>query len=196
MMTIAEAQRDIRLAYYGGATGLFASATAWLAASVAAVISTPGVAILTLLVGGMLIFPVSVLLSKTLGRSGAHSKINPLGPLALESTFWMLLGIPVAYAASLFRVEWFFPAMLLTIGGRYLTFATLYGMRIYWACGATLALVAFLLVVTRAPVVAGALAGALIEYGFGAVVLLQERNRAVHQGTPADPPRPAGSAGG
>ena len=75
-----------------------------------------------------------------------------------------------------YRVEWFFPAMLLLIGGRYLTFTTIYGMRQYWACGAALALVGFLMVLSRAPFPVGAFAGALIEYVFAAVVFAAVQN--------------------
>lgn len=56
--------------------------------------------------------------------------IQLMAPLALEGTIWLLLAIPVAIGAALYRVEWFFPAMLLVIAGRYLTFSTLYDMRI------------------------------------------------------------------
>ena len=37
----------------------------------------------------------------------------------------MLLSIPVAVGLGLYNPAWFFPAMLLIIAGRYLTFATL-----------------------------------------------------------------------
>jgi len=130
MMSIADAQRDMREAYYGGSTGAVTSATAWLVAALVATFANPTAGILTLIIGGMLIFPASVVLCKVLGRSGKHSNGNPLAPLAIEGTIWMLLSIPVAIGAALYRVEWFFPAMLLVIAGRYFTFATLYGMRI------------------------------------------------------------------
>lgn len=185
-MTLHEAQQDMRQAYYDGATGLFASATAWFAAALAAWFSTPQAAISVLFFGGMLIFPVSVVLSKALGRSGSHAKGNPLGPLALAGTAWMLLSIPVAYGASLYRVEWFFPAMLLTIGGRYLTFSTLYGLGVYWACGACLAAAAAALVVGRFPAHAGALAGSVIEFGFGAAVFVMARARSTQPDTPTE----------
>ncbi len=184
-MNLDEAQRDMQRAYYDGATGLFASATAWLAATLAAWLSTPGTAIAVLLFGGMLIFPVSVVLSKALGRSGFHAKDNPLGALVLGSTVWMFLAIPIAFGASLYRVEWFFPAMLLTIGGRYLTFSTLYGLRVYWFCGGVLAATGVILVMLRLPIQAGALAGSVIEYGFGIAVFAMARARAVHQSAAA-----------
>jgi hypothetical protein len=177
-MNIADAQQDMREAHCGGATGLLASGSVWLVAAAMSLLSTSGHAILTLILGGMLIFPLSVLLAKALGRSGFHTNGNPLAPLALEGTVWLLLAIPLAYGVSLYRVEWFFPAMLLTIGGRYLTFATLYGMRLYWACGATLALAAVVLVFARAAVPVGAFAGGVIEYVFGAVVFGVSQRRA------------------
>ena len=93
-----------------------------------------------LLIGGMLIHPASVLLVKGLGRSGKHSPGNPLGSLALAATFWLVLSCVLAYVVSILRIEWFFPAMLFVIGGRYLVFATIFGTRTYWACGAALAL--------------------------------------------------------
>jgi hypothetical protein len=129
----------------------------------------------------MLIFPVSVLLCRVIGASGKHSKDNPLGPLALEGTLWMLLSIPIAIAASLYRVEWFFPAMLCVIAGRYLTFSTLYGMRIFWLLGAALVAAASLSIVFQAPVFVGALAGALVEYAVGILVFVRhQRTLAQH----------------
>ncbi|WP_373991044.1 hypothetical protein [Duganella sp. BuS-21] len=175
MMTFSEAQKDMRHAYVDGATGVITSATVWLLAAITAWQATPNTAIATLLIGGMFIFPLSVALSKLLGRSGVHSKQNPLAPLATAVTLWMLLAIPIAYAASLHKIEWFFPAMLLTIGGRYLTFSTLYGLRIYDVCGATLSLAAIACVLLKMPIYIGAIAGALIEYIFGFLILLKAR---------------------
>ena len=60
--------------------------------------------------------------------------------LALASTAWMILMTPLAYGASRLRIAWFFPAMLLIIGGRYLTAAIMFGDRTYWAFGAALVL--------------------------------------------------------
>lgn len=173
MMTFDEAQQDMRQAYYDGAAGVVVSATVWCVAALLAWQHSAGQAIAALLIGGMFIFPVSVGLAKLLGRSGAHSRDNPLAGLATSGTLWMLLAIPIAYAASLYKVEWFFPAMLLTIGGRYLTFSLLYGLRLYYLCGAALALAGIVVVLLRMPVTAGALAGALIEYGFGIYIMLR-----------------------
>ena len=88
----------------------------------------------------------------------------------------MTLTIPIAIGCGLYKVEWFFPAMLLVIAGRYLTFTTVYGMKIYWAFGATLAASAVPLVVFEAPVASGAYTGALIEYVYGIAIFAAKSN--------------------
>jgi len=175
-MNFSEAQQDMRRAYYDGATGVVVSATVWLIAAMVAWQSTSGKAIGALLIGGMFIFPMSVALSKLMGRTGVHSKENPLSSLATTGTLWMLLAIPIAYGASLYKVEWFFPAMLVTIGGRYLTFTTLYGLRTYYFFGAVLSVAGIALVVLKMPVLAGALAGAAIEYFFACLIFLKAKD--------------------
>ena len=174
-MNIADAQRDMRFGYLGGAPGLMASGLAWLTAGVVALNASPRNAVITLFVGGMLIHPVAVLLAKALGRTGSHARTNPLGTLALEGTVLMLLCLPIAFVVSLHRAEWFFPAMLLIIGGRYLTFATLYGLRLYWICGTALALASFALFRFNSPLAFGAFAGAAIEIVFAVWVFVTVR---------------------
>ena len=164
----------MRVAYAGGSSGAGASAVAWLVAGLVALQVSPRSAVIALFAGGALIFPASVILSKALGGSGAHLRTNPLGALALESTAFMLLCFPIAYAVSLYRIEWFFPAMLLVIGGRYLSFSTLYGMRLYWAFGGTLAVAAYVLFALSASPATSAFTGAAIESGF-AVLLINLR---------------------
>ncbi len=174
-MLIEQAQANMRHAYFGGATGVMTSALAWLAAALTAVLMSPRGAMAALFIGGMFIHPAAVLLSKALGRPGAPARDNPLKWLALESTVWLLLAIAVAFVASLQKTEWFFIAMLLTIGGRYLTFATLYGLRIYWACGATLAAAGIALAILGAGTGTIVLTGGLIELVFAGIVFRNSR---------------------
>jgi hypothetical protein len=173
--TIAGAQRDMRDAYYGGALGMLTSAAVWLAASLVSVLYSSERAVWALFVGGMFIHPVSVLLTRALGRSGRHGRDNPFGPMALAGTFWMIMCLPLAYAVSVLRIDWFFPAMLLVIGGRYLTFTTMFGLRIYWLCGGALAVAAYVLVLLRASPALGAAAGAAIEALFAIAIVLASR---------------------
>jgi hypothetical protein len=175
-MTVVEAQQDMRRAYFSGAPGVVASALVWLAAGITAVLSGSQTAVWALLGGGMLIHPMAVALSKGLGRSGSHDQENPLGPLALEGTVWLLLTLAVAYALSLYRIDLFFPVLLLMIGGRYLTFQTLYGIRAYWLGGAVLAATGVALAVVGAPVYVSALTGAVVEGVMAAVVFTRAAN--------------------
>lgn len=170
--SITDAQREMRYAYYEGAPGILTSGTVWLIAGLVAAAGQPAKAVWALFIGGMFIHPVAVLLTKMLGRRGTHSPGNPLGALALESTLWMILALPLAYAVALLRIEWFFPAMLFVVGGRYLTFATMFGKRIFWALGAALALTGYVLASANASPQAGAFAGAAIEGLFASFIFV------------------------
>ncbi len=174
-MKIDAAQADMRHAYLGGSAGIFASSLAWMSSALVAHFVSPRAGIAALFVGGMLIHPAAILLSKLLGRPGSHAKDNPLAGLAIETTIWLLLAIPLAFLLSFQRIEWFFIAMLATIGGRYFTFSTLYGLRIYWAIGAALALAAFGLAATNAGAVTVAFAGGVIELVFAGIVFASAR---------------------
>ena len=174
-MLIEQAQADMRHAYFGGATGVATSGIAWLAAASTAYLVSPRGGIAALFIGGMFIHPAAMLLSRLLGRPGSHTKGNPLAPLALESTVWLLLAIAVAFLASMQRPEFFFIAMLLTIGGRYLTYATLYGLKVYWVCGGVLAAAGFALAALGAETAVIALAGGMLELIFAAWVFVKSR---------------------
>ncbi len=174
-MTAEEAQRDMRLSYFSGAPGMLASAVAWLVAGFVALGSSPSSAVLALFAGGMLIHPVGVLLCKAMGRSGKHSRSNPLGALAIENTGWLILCLPIVYAVAQYNILLFFPAMMFVIGGRYLTFQTLFGMRTYWVCGATLAFVSYVMAVSKSPPHVAAFVGSGIEAAFAATILFRAR---------------------
>ena len=174
-MTVGEAQSDMRRAYASGALGVLASALAWSAAATTAALVSPALAIPALLIGGALIHPVGLLLCRLAGASARHATSNPLGQLAGASTFWLMFSLPLAYGLGLQQPMWFFAAMLLIIGGRYLVFATLYGMRLYWALGATLAAAGVGLAWLSASALMVVTAGAAIELVFAALGLLQHR---------------------
>lgn len=171
-MTFAEAQRDMRRAYLSGAPGMLTSAAVWFAAGMVALSMSPERAIWTLFIGAAFIHPISVMLVKLLGRSGQHTKGNPLASLVFASTVWLIASCVIAYGASRYSILWFFPSMLFVIGGRYLTFATLFGMRIYWVCGLSLILAAYLLLHFGMPTVVSAFTGAAVETLFGVTVFV------------------------
>jgi hypothetical protein len=174
-MQIALAQEEMRRAYFGGAPGMLVSSIAWLTAALVAVHQSPQRAVIALFVGGILIHPISTLLTKFLGRSAKHSPGNPLGRLAFETTIWLIASLPLAYVVSRFRIEWFFPAMLLVIAGRYTVFSTVFGSRIFWVCGAALMAAAYVLFKLNATPEVGALTGASIEALFSATIFARSR---------------------
>lgn len=150
---------------------MLCSAAAWLLAAAVASQVSASASVLALFAGGMLIYPASVLVCKLLGRPGKPAKANPLGPLAVEGTLWFVFCLPIAFAVSKFNMWWFFPCMLVIIGGRYLTFRTLYGLRVYWVCGAVLAVAACLLAALKLQPAATAFTGAAIETAFAVIIL-------------------------
>ena len=174
-MSVTEAQSDMRQGYRSGATGILASALAWFTAAGVAALTSPQKGIWALLIGGMLIHPVGLLICKLLGSRGTHTKGNPFGLLAGASTFWLIFCLPIAYLLSARQSNLFFPAMLLIIGGRYLVFATIYGMRLYWALGLALAGAGFALANINATASVSALVGAVLETVFAIACLGQHR---------------------
>ncbi len=165
----------MRRAYYGGAPGMITSATAWVVAGVVSYRVAPTSGVWALLIGGALIHPVSGVLSKALGRSAAHAAGNPLSALAFATTIWLVVSLPLAYVVSRYHIQWFFPAMLFVIGGRYLTFATVFGTRLFWFAGAALILAGYALGRAEAPPGASAFVGAAVEAAFAAVLFASVR---------------------
>jgi drug/metabolite transporter (DMT)-like permease len=172
---IKQAQTEMRNHHMSGATGIIVSGFVWLVTSFVAYSYSPENAVWTLLIGGALIHPVSTMLNKMIGVGGTHGKNNPLGSLAMEGTFFMLMCIPLAYVLSLQRTEWFFQGMLMIIGGRYLTFNTLFGNRLFWILGGVLGMAGYVLFSLNAQSTITALTGAVIEILFGFFVYFNVR---------------------
>lgn len=175
--TISQAQSDMCQAYANGSVGITASGLMWIISAFVSSQYSAKQGIWALLIGGMFIFPLSILLSKILGLSGNFTKGNPLGNLAMEGTIFMLFCLPLAFGLSLQHPEWFFQGMLLIIGGRYLTFTSIYGNRFYWILGAILGISAFLLFGLKADSFVSALTGSIIEITFGLFMLINFRNK-------------------
>lgn len=178
-MNIKDAQKDMRDAYIGGGTGALVSGLVWIMAGVVALNAPQKTAVIAFLIGGVLIFPLSVVLDKLLGRRGKHDPENPLGVLALETTFMMLMGIAVALAVYSLKPIWFFPAMLMVIAGRYLCFSTLYGLKLYWVFAGALFLAGWFIFSSQGlPFYMGGLIGGGVELIFAGLLLYTNRSGA------------------
>jgi len=132
-MEIEDAQREVRSVYIGGFWGQLVSAVIWLVSAALGTWVTPKASILAVVIAGFFIFPLTQMLLRLSGRRRARvSKENPLHWLGMQVAFVlpfsMLLLVPVGY----FRLNWFFPALMVLLGAHYLPFAFLYGMRMFW----------------------------------------------------------------
>ena len=175
--SIEQAQADMRKGYADGSVGTIVSGLVWLISAVICYQYSASKAVFALFIGGMFIYPVGVVLGKALGLRAAHTEGNPLGSFAMEGTVSMLMCLPLAFVLSLQQVEWFFQGMLLIIGGRYLTFASIYGKRIYWVLGAILGVAAYLLFYFRIGSFISLLTGSFIEISFGSAMFVLFRRR-------------------
>ncbi|MFK8012566.1 MAG: hypothetical protein AB8B80_11030 [Marinicellaceae bacterium] len=174
-MNFHESQNDMRQAYLGGATGALSSGLVWCFAGVMGVYFSPVNSMLTLFIGGMFIFPLSILFSKLLGSSGKHSQNNVLNKLALENLGILFGGLFVAFVSAQYNHAVFYPIMLIIMGARYLTFQTLYGLKIYWIFGAILMASGMCIAALSMPFVIGAFVGGIIETVFAMIIYQQNR---------------------
>ena len=134
-MDISEAQRDVRQVYVGGFHGQLVSSALWLAAAATSTFVSPTAGIVTLLLGGVLIFPVTTLALRLSGGTAWLPAGHPMAALATQIAFTVPLGLLVALAASGARQEWFFPASMVIVGAHYLPFVFLYGMPLFAVLG-------------------------------------------------------------
>jgi hypothetical protein len=137
-MQVTHAQREIRRAYRGGFAGQLVSGVLWaVSAGLATWVSTRS-AIFALVVGGILIFPLTTVLLRLMPGTPTVSPANPLSGLGAQIAFTLPLGLPVVGAAALYRLNWFYPAFMILLGAHYLPFVFLYGMRMFAALTAVL----------------------------------------------------------
>ncbi len=137
-MTIDEAQHEVRSVVLGGSVGQTVAGAIWLVSAVLSTFAGQSTGILALVLGGMLIFPLTQLALKLLGRPGGLTRENPLNPLPLQSVFAMVAMYPLIYAATRYNLNWFYPAFMIVVGAHYISFIFLYGMWEYGTLAAAL----------------------------------------------------------
>lgn len=144
-MTIREAQEESRAVFLGGSVGQLVSSAIWFASAALATWGSRNTAVLTLVGGGVFIFPLTTLVLRALGRPASLSRENPLGFLAMQVAFTIPLAIPLILAATAYKPEWFYAGCLIVVGAHYLPFITLYGQPIFGAAGVLMAAAGILL---------------------------------------------------
>ncbi len=136
-MDIGEAQREVRTRFAGGFYGQLVSGVLWLVSASLATWSTPRAAITTLVLGGFLIFPMTELLIRA-GGAKSLSAQNSLHYLGMQVAFVLPLSMPLLLPVGLYRLDWFYPGLMILLGAHYIPFVFLYGMRMFAALAALL----------------------------------------------------------
>jgi len=136
-MDIKSAQHDVQNTFLRGSVGQAVSGIIWLASAALGTWLSERYAILTLVLAGMFIFPLTQLTLRLFGHSGGLPKGHPMNALAMQVAFIVPLGLPIIGAASLYNVNWFYPAFMLIVGLHYMPFIFLHGM---WEFGVLAAL--------------------------------------------------------
>ena len=81
-----------------------------------------------LFVVGIFIFPMTQLLLRLMARPASLPKGHPMNALGMQVAFVLPLTLPLVFAATAYRQNWFYPAFTIALGSHYLPFIFLYGM--------------------------------------------------------------------
>lgn len=127
-MTITDAQRDVRTVFLGGFAGQIVSSGVWFLSAATATWRSPRAAIVVLFVAGIFIFPLTQLLLRLMARPASLPKGHPMNALAMQVAFVLPLSLPLVFATTAYRQNWFYPAFMIALGAHYLPFIFLYGM--------------------------------------------------------------------
>jgi len=138
-MDIGDAQREMRVRFAGGFYGQLVSGMLWLVSASLAAWGTPRAAITMLVAGGLFIFPITELLIRVSGSRSPLGVRNSLSQLGMQVAFVLPLSMPLLLPVGLYRLNWFYPAMMILLGAHYIPFVFLYGMRMFAVLAAMLA---------------------------------------------------------
>ena len=172
-ISIADAQRDMRSGYYGGAPGMLTSALMWLVAGVVAARISPERAVWALFLGGMLIFPVSKLVCRAVFHRENESYGNPLGMTVLECTIAMIGGLFAAWLFLPSKPMLVFPLSAIAVGTHYFVFKTVYGDRSFWLLAGIVTAIGFGDIYAAPMRGSTALLVSLTELAFGIILVIR-----------------------
>jgi hypothetical protein len=122
------AQQDIQTTFLRGAVGQTVSGLIWLTSAALGTWVGERPAIITLVIGGMFIFPLTQLGLRLLGHTSSLPAKHPMNALAMQVAFMVPLNMLLVAPAAWYNINWFYPAFMLIVGTHYLPFIFLYGM--------------------------------------------------------------------
>ena len=168
-METTTAQQELRTAYVRGGPGAVVSGIVWLAAGSTAVGSGVAAGFTVLFFGGILIFPISALLVRTVFRRPPPPRENPGGLTVIETVFPMIGCLLAAWLLIGYRPDVVFPLAAIAVGAHYFGFRTAYGDWTYWVLGGVMCLVGVGAIFAKwPPASAVPCVIAAVEVGFGA----------------------------
>ena len=115
-MEIAEAQRDVRRVFLGGFAGQLVSSVIWFASAAVGVWKSPRAGMALLVIVGFFIFPLTQLVLRVMRTPTALPKGHPMNGLGMQVAFVLPLILPLVFAATAFRTNWFYPALMIALG--------------------------------------------------------------------------------
>lgn len=128
-MTIDDAQRDVRTTFLGGFAGQLVSSLIWFASAGLATWYSIKAGIVMAVVGGFFIFPLTQLVLRAMGRPHSLPKGHPMNALGMQVAFTLPPNLLLVAAAAMYRLNWFYPAVMIALGSHYLPFIFMYGMK-------------------------------------------------------------------
>jgi hypothetical protein len=130
-MQVADAQKEVRTIFVGGFWGQLVSSVLWLVSAALGTWATPRAAIVQLVLCGFFIFPLTQIMLRLSGGRASLTRENPLGFLAMQVAFTLPMSMFLLVPATEFRLNLFYPALMVLLGAHYLPFVFLYGMRMF-----------------------------------------------------------------
>ena len=130
-MLVEDAQRQVRTVYMGGFWGQLVASMLWLVSAALGTWATPRAAILEVVAGCCFIFPLTQLMLRLSGRPASVPAANPLGKLGMQIAFTLPMGMFLLVPVTQYRLNLFYPALMILVGAHYLPFTFLYGMRMF-----------------------------------------------------------------
>jgi hypothetical protein len=130
-MLVKDAQKEVRTVFVGGFWGQLVSSAIWLASAALGTWVTPRFAIIEAVACGFFIFPITQLLLRLTGGRASTTSANPLGYLGMQIAFTLPLSMLLLVPVTTFRLNLFYPALMVLVGAHYLPFTFLYGMRMF-----------------------------------------------------------------
>src|ERR1039457_457645 len=127
-MQIAQAQKDVRDTFLGGFAGQLVSAVLWGISAAGCTWHSLHLGELILVLGGVLIFPLTQLVLRSMGHGYALPKGHPMNALGIQVAFTLPLTLPLVIGIAALRPAWFYPAFMIVLGAHYLPFVFMYGM--------------------------------------------------------------------